>query len=215
MDIKKASINGIIMDVTNQEEYYANPEIWPGYVAIEKNINGFDYVLPIRSSTSVDPGIYSYGSNCVDFVRLPSETQRSEYSADKIIDFNNTENIQDLIEKQRQVRDIEYDILCNPDNIFRPLIKPGDSEEMVGLKTAVSEKNIDWDKYKPRFGANAPNDKRLFDKSEATLKMIKRMCSKFDMKAELVLSDTSPDVPNPIGREIRVTLTGAGGEEDE
>ena len=214
MDIKKASINGSIMDVTNETDYYANPEMWPGPVAIEKNINGFDYVLPIRSSTSVDPGIYSYGSNCTHFVRLPSENQKSEYSADKIIDFNNAEGIQDLIEKQRQVGDIEYDILCSPDNIFRPLIKPGDSEEMVGLKTAVSEKNIDWDKYKPRFGPNAPNDKRLFDKGEATLKMIKRMCDKLDMKAELIFSDTSPDVPNPIGREIRVTLTG-GGEDEE
>ena len=38
--------------------------------------------------------------------------------------------------------------------------------------------------------------------------MTKRLCEALDIKATLILEDKSPDVPNPIGRTIKVDLTG-------
>ena len=79
---------------------------------------------------------------------------------------------------------------------------------MKALKTAVLEKRIDLDKYEPRFGSNYNNDKRLFNKNTISLSMTKRLCEALDIKATLILEDKSPDVPNPIGRTIKVDLTG-------
>ena len=86
---------------------------------------------------------------------------------------------------------------------------------MVCLKEALNAKNIDFDKYAPRFGANFPNDKRQLKSNSATLNIIKRFCENCDMEARLILQDKNPGVPNPIGRRIEVSLTGTNIYDDE
>lgn len=109
----------------------------------------------------------------------------------------------------------EHDILESPDNIFQPRPTDNDAPAMYALKQATCEKRIDIDKYEHRFGVNFNNDKRVYNKHDITLKMLTRMCDNLDMEAVLTLRDKSPDVPNPIGHSISITLTGGNEDEDE
>ena len=79
---------------------------------------------------------------------------------------------------------------------------------MKALKQAITAKNIDIDKYADRFGENFPNDKRKLKDEKITLFLLKRMAECLDMNVDLIISDKSPNVPNPIGIPIKVSLTG-------
>ena len=72
---------------------------------------------------------------------------------------------------------------------------------------ALNAKHIDIDKYAGRFGENFPNDKRQLKNNNATLKIIKRFCENCDMEAILIFKDKNPDVPNPMNKEVVVSLT--------
>ena len=72
----------------------------------------------------------------------------------------------------------------------------------------INAKNIDIDKYADRFGENFPNDKRKLKDEKITLFLLKRMAECLDMNVDLIISDKSPNVPNPIGIPIKVSLTG-------
>ena len=43
--------------------------------------------------------------------------------------------------------------------------------------------------------------------NQITLNIIKRFCTNLDMEALLVLKDKNPDVPNPLNKEVVVSLT--------
>lgn len=212
MNFKKQTINGKMYNVVDVESYMKNNELYDNsQTALEVNINGSDYVLPIRNGKIDDrPGVYSDGA--LQFFNLPNkdnEAQLKEYSSDNTIDFSNCSSIAEIMEKQEILRDEEKEILANPDNIFIPTISEKDSPAMRGLKQAIIEKRIDIDKYQDRFGKeNFPNDKRKFKDTDITMFMMNRMNKALDIKATLILEDKSPDVPNPIGRKISIDLTG-------
>lgn len=207
-NMKKMKINGKMCDVASLEEYIANKDAYiQGSTVIE--VDG--YGLPISSKNDNKPGI-SIGS-AFSHYRLPSEEEKSEYLLENAIDMSNVHDIGELMMKQEAVRDLEKEILTDPDNIFIPVINEDDSPAMKAVKEAIIEKHIDFDKYGHRFGANLNNDKRVVskkDKKKISLPMIERLCTNLDIKASLVLEDASPDVPNPIGRTITVELTGKG-----
>ena len=71
----------------------------------------------------------------------------------------------------------------------------------------INSKHFDIDKYASRFGDNFPNDKRQLKSVSATLNIIKRFCSNCDMEAILILRDKNPNVPNPMNREVAISLT--------
>ena len=116
--------------------------------------------------------------------------------------------MQEYLARQDRFKDIERDILTNPDNIFTPKPGPNDTPEMKGLKEAVAAKKIDIDKYADRFGDNFSNAKRKMRDESVSLLLLKRICDCLDMKAELIISDVSPDVPNPMGEPIHIQITG-------
>jgi hypothetical protein len=201
---KKMRIGDRIYDVTSLEDYTKHKDAYMSqYTAIHDPVTNL--VLPIKNRYDSGPGIVV--GNGVSYVDEPSENI-NDYDGSSIIDFDNSKSIHDMMEKQRVVRSLERDILTSPDNIFTPKIFDDDSPEMKALKTAVLEKQIDLDKYEPRFGSNYNNDKRLFNKNTISLSMTKRVCDALDIKATLILEDKNPDVPNPIGRTIKVELTG-------
>jgi hypothetical protein len=80
---------------------------------------------------------------------------------------------------------------------------------------ALNEKNMDLDKYAGRFSQNFPNDKRQLKNTSVTLHILKRFCANMDMEALLTIRDKSPDVPNPIGKEITVSLTDEFVDDDD
>lgn len=210
IDMNKANIGDQTLDVVDYELYADNPSMYiSGGTAIEQTIGDERYILPIRNVTDLRPGVVTYNSNCTYFVRKPTEENKDQYLYNNaIIDFENTSDIMEIMEKQKQIRDIEYEMLCNPDNIFIPPMDPDDEPEVKAFKQAVVEKGIDIYKYQSRFGANFINDVRQFNKKKITLNMLKRLSNGLDIDIDITFRDKSPDVPNPIGREIEVSVTG-------
>lgn len=202
---KKMRIGDRIYDVTTLDEYTKFKDAYPAqYTAI--HIPEEHIVLPIKNRYEEGPGIMV--GNTIAYVDAPNENEAPAYDDNEIIDFDNCKSIHDMMENQRIVRTLERDILTSPDNIFMPKIFDDDSPEMKAIKTAVLNKHIDLDKYEPRFGSNYNNDKRLFNKSNISLSMLKRVCDALDIDATLTLKDKGDDIPNPMGQTIEVKLTG-------
>lgn len=206
MEIKKAKIGEKIYDVVSLEEYNKNKDM---YVANNTAINTDGYILPILNQSN--PGYGIQIGHTVSYANLPPEGEDQEYKENNIIDFSQAKDLSDVINKQQAIKTMEKDILTSPDNLTKPKIQPEDSPEMALLKTAIDMKNIDMDKYESRFGSNYNNYKRLLNKNDISIKMLKVMCKSLDMKASLVLEDSDPDVANPMGKSISTVILG---EED-
>jgi len=131
-----------------------------------------------------------------------------EYSVDNVINFSNSKSFKEIIQKQNKLKSMERIILTNPDNITIPKIGENDSPEMIGLKKAIIAKHIDLDKYSSRFGNNYSNDKRLLNDETITMSKLKTMFKALDIKATLIIEDKNDSIPNPIGEQIYVELTG-------
>ena len=217
MNLKKAKLEGHIVDIVSLEVIANSPEAYEtGPTAVEiQASNGETVVLPYKPNNAESPsqpGVYNLGNVGV-IAYLPDESRMKQYQPE-IINFGTVENIQEYIDKQEKVRDLEKEILTGKDNVYKPYISDQDTPEMRGLKEAILAKGIDLDKYADRFGANYPNDKRKLRDNNITLFLLKRMCDCLDMKAELIISDKSADVVNPIGKTIHIDLTMSESEAD-
>ena len=217
MDYKRADIGGVLTDIIPMEQYLDNHDVYAtSNVAMVCERDENKYVLPARKATDLRPGYYTQGSNCVAFARLPSSDCDTNYNYDDVvIDFSKEKTIQGIMEKQNQCRNIEYANLCNPDSIFIPAIDQDDSPLMKGFKEATIAKHFDISKYKDRFGANYLNDIRQYQKNDITIKMIERICDNIDQDVYVTFKDKPGDIPNPMGREITVKITGNGNNEEE
>ena len=213
-DMIKMKIGNRMYDVVPSLEYYQeNEEAYlRNYTAI-LSTDG-QYALPVIRVSEGKPGIRVGGLMSKEY--LPTtEEEKETYSIKNAINLSDSNNITELLEKQTAIREIEQEILTDPDgNIFVPKITNEDSAAIRALKEAVIAKKIDLDKYEPRFGSNYNNDKRILSKSKISLPMLERVCNALDIKATLTLEDSSDDIPNPIGRVISVELTNGDDEED-
>ena len=216
MKYANAKLEERLMEVVEMDAYLDNPEVYAvGHTAIQTKVKGKDYVFPVRNVTDLRPGSTSRGSNCVMFLRVPEQIPEEFESARALVDFSDAKTIQDIVEKQNECKQYEREILCNAENIYRPPLLPTDTPAMRGLKDAMISKNFDLDKYQDRFGLNYPNDKRQMNKDDITLKMLRRMAANTDIEVTMTFRDKSPDVPNPMGREITVNITGDGTDDEE
>ena len=210
LSVTKSAANGQVYDVISYDEYGKNFDMYNGRtdVAVSANCRGKDIILPIKgkySGNPISPGVYDAG--CVDFFNYPDETTIDRYVPTNTVHMSNREDIGNLIKSGEIAKRLDEPFITTPDNITNIPIKETDQPEMVALKTALNSKHIDIDKYAGRFGDNHPNDKRQLKLESATLKIIKRFCENCDMDAVLILKDRDKDVPNPMNREIRVSLT--------
>ena len=204
----KAKIKNVMYDVCTLEQYTQNPN---QYLKNHTAIVEGDYLYPVLSATQIDPGVH-VNPGMISYFQTPTDNIE-EYKKENAIRFDDVKDIATMIDKLEAVKKIEDDVLTSADNIFSVKIKPGDTPEMVALKTAVNEKKIDLDKYEHRFGSNYHNDKRLFNKPSISLGMLKRVTSALDMQVTMTIED-APDAPNPIGRKIEVQLNGKDFEEE-
>lgn len=205
-------INGKKYEVEDLENYVKNPDAYiSGYTAIDI---GQEYIYPVISSTSTDPGIYVKPNAPILYVKNPNEEDAEQYKREHIIDYNESKTFKEFIQTQEMVRDLEKDILTSPDNIYVPPEDENDSAAMKALKKAITDKHIDLDKYEPRFGSNYSNDKRIFNKNNISLQMLVRMCNATDIKASLTLEDQNENVANPMGSVITVELTSKNNESE-
>lgn len=208
MNVKKARIGQKIYDIIDLDVYNLIDTNIYGPCAVEFN----NHIYPERARGDKSPGIYKedWGSYLIH-----PQDDDGTYSSDNIINFSDTENIKELIEKSNKLKDLERDILTSPDNIFIPKISSRDEPVMRGLKEAVIAKNIDIYKYAPRFGANFQNDRRLFNNTSITLSKMTSFLNNLDMKGTLIIEDAAPNVPNPIGYKIVIDLNNPGSDTDE
>lgn len=209
--VKKAVSNGQVYEVISYDEYCENINRYLGRSDVGICLDYKDdkqVVLPLRSEyveNPVSPGVYNAG--VIDFINMPDESIIQKYIPDKIISISNLDDVQDIIKAGEDIKKLDEPFITTPDEITKIPVNIDDQPEMRALKTALNEKNMDLDKYSGRFGSNYPNDKRQLKNNSVTLNILKRFCTNMDMEAVLTIKDKSPDVPNPIGREISVSLT--------
>lgn len=222
VSVTKAAVNGQVVDVIDYSEYSKNVDLYSGRsdVAIPATVkvgkDNKDILLPVRGDYSPNvstPGLYKAG--CIDIFVYPDSAFVERYTPKNFISMSNTDDIKELIKYGDAVRKLDEPFITSPDSITCIPIKDGDQPEMKGLKMALNAKNIDIDKYASRFGDNYPNDKRQLKNKSATIKIIKRFCDNCDMEALMIFRDKSPDVPNPMNREIVVSLTDVSDENSD
>lgn len=207
---KKIRIENKMLDIKSEEEFIKDKETFNNtFTAIEHN--GIAY--PLRSSNDCRAGVYDYNWGLI-YVN-PPENEKAMYDVNNAIDFQNISDIRDVIEAQSKYKNEERVILTTKDNIFKPEIKPNDAPEMVALKQAIINKQIDIEKYEQRFSPNFNNDKRLLRKNSITLSKIKSIADALDLVCTLTIEDLNDQVPNPMGTKISVKLNRGIGEEEE
>lgn len=200
--LQKMIIGSTTYDVVKFETIAHNPDLVDSHTAF--NIDD-GYIYPFRNKTDTRPGVYDLGP-FYKFVKPQTEEEKEAYSADKMIDFSDSESILDVMSKQAALMNQERTILTTVDNKFIADIGPNDTPHTKALKQAINDKGIDIDKYEGRFGANFNNDRRLLKKSDITMNKFITFLEKMDLTATLTIKDASPDVPNPMGHEITVNL---------
>lgn len=202
-----------ILDVVPIEEYYRNPGSYlPKSTAIDF---GQDIVLPVINENDKGLGIIIKNNSPFAKVQIPDGYDCAIYSKRNVIDFTNSQDMAEFMQKQSLLHQLEKDVLSSPDNIFAPAVETDDSPAMQLLKEAVSQKHIDLDKYEARFGSNYANDKRLFNKNTISMPMLVRLCNALDIKATLTLEDAEGDIANPMGTSMSIEITEQGGDINE
>ena len=218
INVKKASVNGKVYDVLEYDEYVRNFELNKDRtdIAVKTEYNGETLILPYNGRYKGDPitpGIYNAG--IMDYYKMPDESNMQKYIPERIISMSNKDDIADIINSGELYKKLDEPFITSPDNITYIAVRESDHPEMKCLKMALNAKKIDLDKYAGRFGENFPNDKRQLKGNTATLNIIKRYCRNCDMEATLTLKDKNPDVPNPMGKEISISLTDSYIEDGE
>ena len=212
--MKKMKIGKTIRDVISEEEYIRklglNEEmnsILSEDTAVENN----GFVYPVNRQYTPDVvGVTNVGPVII-YSRPENQINQPDYNSENIIDFENVNNLKESIEKHAELMNAERTILVSPDNIFTPIIKEDDTQIMKLIKEAIIKKNINLDNYKPRFGSNYNNDKRLFEQNSITFLKFTNLCDVLDIKFSISLKDKK-DAPNPIGCKLTAYITGG---EDE
>ena len=208
--MKKIKIDRRILDVVDQQEFIrrsiANPEATKSLAddtAVEAP-NGKVYPVTRQYSPNV-PGVTDCGPMLL--YSTPDEMNDDpQYNNENIINFENSESLQDSIAKQAELDQAERTILISPDNIFIPVVQENDTPEMALLKQAMCRKQIDIESYKQRFGSDYNNDKRIFDQSSITFFKMKRLCDIFDIQISMTMED-KPGAVNPIGEKLTTVIT--------
>lgn len=210
--VRRAVSNGHLYELVSLEEYGKHPEKYVGRndvgIEVHDDVHDIDLVLPLRESYNgnpITPGVYNAGP--IDFHVMPDEGMYEKYIPGKIVSLSNKMNAKKLIESGETISRLDEPFITTPDNITVIPITSLDEPEMRALKMAINGKHIDIDKYGPRFGINYANDKRQLKNNQVTLNILKRFCANMDMEATLTLRDKNKDVPNPLGKEITVSLT--------
>jgi len=211
---KYAVVNGKSVNVYTQEQFFENKrdiDDIQDNAAVEIQKGDTTYVLPVRISNNVSdkPGLYTTLLSPISFIKEPqTDKEKKQYSPD-IVDFRDAKNIQEVIDMNESL-DLQINTFLETDiddgKTYKPNISPNCSPEMRGLKTSLTEKHIDINKYSERFGNNWINDKRKLDSDDVSLYLLRRYAENFDLRMDIEFSDRSPDVPNPMNKTIRINV---------
>lgn len=205
---KRAKIENRLLDVVDMQSYISNMHK-PHMTAIEIEKDEKRYILPFRSNHDDRPGVYSYG--CIYLMKFPKDCVDANeeeflYDSVPVFDFNSCDDMKTLLNTQSQIRDIESSILTDIENEYHPRRHDDDTPAITLLKNAIDAKRFDIRKYEDRYGINYLNDIRLLNGKDITLKKLLHHADRLDMEVEMIIRDKNPDVPNPMGIEVRKIL---------
>ena len=212
--IIKIKIGSNLYDVISYEEFKNNHDMYMKFIGSVAVQFQDGLVYPLRNSTDIRPGLYCNWPLCI--FKPPYGNEIAMYNMQNAINFSEAKNYAEVIEAQQKLNNSERTILTTIDNITIPEIGPNDTPAMWALKQAIISKKIDLDKYDYRFNTeNYPNDKRLLKRDSITLPKLKTYADALDIDIIMTLKDKSPDVPNPMGKEITVNITSGPIEEQD
>jgi hypothetical protein len=204
MDIKKAIVDGVAMEVVSQEEFtrrkgFNDPEILKN-TCIEQSGTLFPVMnVPVRGR------IAPYAVSHTGFTKYYNQDNNEKYKAeDTVIDFSDVESNKELIEKQNELRNAEITILtaANSDT-YTPIYNDEDSPALTLVKQCLQAKNVPLENYKGRFDTPCDfnNTIRLVTSEKnhtISIQKIKTIGEKFDIKFKLIAEDQE-DSPNAMG----------------
>ena len=205
MSVRKAFIANKTMEVISEDEYirrskFADPMFED--TCVEKN--GTLYPIQKRYNEGA-PGVYDAGP-CFKYTNA---SNKEDYSANKIIDFDNATNYADMIKLKDKLNKAEIARLTTKDNIYVPTIGDNDSPALKLIKEAVGNKNIDPESYRQRMGSDYMNLMRLVTSDSNHNISIKKMAAfgeAFDFDIEVTVTD-KPNAVNPIGKSLSAKIT--------
>ena len=214
--MKKILLSKAILDVIPEKEYIRRAKIDPeinknlsNETAIEKD--GYVYPiipLPAKKQTELPNviGVLDCGP-CLYYNKPETEEDKKTYSIDNVIDFENTKNISDMIQKTAELEQAEKSILIDKNNIYTIPINEEDTPEFALLKQAINNKQIDITSYRNRLSDSFSNNIRLLTNSNTiTFAKLRTFGQVFDLECELIIRDKQGAV-NPIGEEIKAVIT--------
>lgn len=204
MDIKKAIVDGVAMEVVSQEEFtrrkgFNDPEILRN-TCIEQSGTLFPVMnVPVRGR------IAPYAVSHTGFTKYYNQDNNEKYkSEDTVIDFSDVESNKELIEKQNELRNAEITILtaANSDT-YTPIYNDEDSPALTLVKQCLQAKNVPLENYKGRFDTPCDfnNTIRLVTSEKnhtISIQKIKTIGEKFDIKFKLIAEDQE-ESPNAMG----------------
>ena len=204
MDIKKAIVDGVAMEVVSQEEFtrrkgFNDSEILKN-TCIEQDGTLFPVMsIPIRGR------IAPYAVSHTGYTKYYNKENNEKYkSEDTVIDFSDVESNRELIEKQNELRNAEITILtaANSDT-YTPIYNEEDTPALTLVKQCLEAKNVPLENYKGRFDSNCDfnNTIRLVTSEKnhsISIQKIKTIGEKFDIKFKLIAEDQE-EAPNAMG----------------
>lgn len=213
--MKKILVQKTILDVMNEDDYIRrsvnsseiNKEL-AAETAIEKDGYAYPVIIP-ASNTKETPkviGVIDYGP-CLKYNRPETESDKEMYSINKAIDFDNTKNLQDMIQKTAELEKAEKSILIDKNNIYNIVINEDDTPEFALLKQAINNKQIDISSYKSRLSDSFSNNIRLLTNGNSiTFSKLRTFAQVFDLECELIIRDKN-NVVNPMGTELHAIVS--------
>lgn len=210
--VKKAIVNGKTVDVISMDEYDRLSKL-PNPIYQNTCVENGDYIYPITRTYRPESGVSVTTTNCMTVFTDPTtEEDKKEYSAKKIIDFGDVHGIRDNILVNEKLKSAEEARLTTVNTVLELDIPESNSIELKAIKQAINEKHIDADSYKQKFPTDSDfnNDMRALknpDLNNISFFKARRILNAFDLDMTITLQD-KPGAVNPIGRVIKVKLTG-------
>lgn len=210
VNLREISMNGSMRNVITMDQYCKSPDLYPANNTAIDMGNGYIYPLITRTEYERgDIGVTINPESPIQYFNAPKNPEK--YSIEhniengNLVDFSDCKNYNTIISKQKAIKELRSELLTNADSITNYKIDDNDTPLMAAVKEAINSKECDINLY-----GHDPNDIRILNGNSITAAKAVKFADMMDMKITVTIEDTSPDVPNPMGKTITKVLTGGG-----
>ena len=187
--MKKILIQKTILDILPEDDY------------IRRSITSTEINKDLADETAIEKDGYAYP------VIIPTQSMKEVPKVVGVIDFDNTHDLKDMIQKTAELEKAEKSILIDKNNIYNIMINEDDTPEFALLKQAINNKQIDISSYKNRLSDSFSNNIRLLTNGNSiTFSKLRTFAQVFDLECELIIRDKK-NVVNPMGEELHTIIS--------